>query len=116
MGVISAALYRIADKDNVATAIGDVEKGRTTVFGTGGSFIETIEPISFGFKAALCDIEEGELIIKYGIPIARATKSIRRGECVHSHNAKSLNDIRSSHFDIATAAPEDMRYDLYEEE
>ena len=42
-----------------------------------------------GHKYALCDIKEGENIIKYGNPIGHATADIKRGEHVHTHNVKT---------------------------
>lgn len=47
-----------------------------------------------GHKKALCDIKNGENIIKYGFPIGHATADIKKGEHVHSHNlATNLSDI-----------------------
>ena len=49
-----------------------------------------------GHKIAVCDIEKGADIIKYGYPIGYATESIMQGEHVHSHNMKTkLGDILS---------------------
>ena len=42
--------------------------------------------LSDGQKYALCDIAAGENVIKYGNPIGHATRDIRAGEWVHSHN------------------------------
>ena len=42
-----------------------------------------------GHKYALCDIKEGENIIKYGNPIGRATEDIKKGEHVHTHNLQT---------------------------
>lgn len=42
-----------------------------------------------GMKYALCDIKEGESIIKYGFPIGHAKCNIKKGELVHSHNLAS---------------------------
>jgi len=50
--------------------------------------------LTSGHKYALCDIKEGENVIKYGFPIGHATSDIKAGEHVHSHNLKTnLNDI-----------------------
>jgi len=47
-----------------------------------------------GHKIALCDIKEGENIIKYGCPIGHATCDIKAGEAVHTHNVKTnLSDL-----------------------
>ena len=45
--------------------------------------------LSDGHKYALCDIKKGENVIKYGNPIGHATKDIKAGEHVHSHNLKT---------------------------
>ena len=42
-----------------------------------------------GHKYALCDIKEGENVIKYGNPIGHATADIKKGEHVHTHNMKT---------------------------
>ena len=42
-----------------------------------------------GHKYALCDIKEGENVIKYGNPIGHATTDIKKGEHVHTHNMKT---------------------------
>ncbi|MBO4510339.1 MAG: altronate dehydratase [Lachnospiraceae bacterium] len=45
--------------------------------------------VATGHKVALCDIAQGEDIIKYGFPIGHATDNIAKGEHVHSHNLKT---------------------------
>ncbi len=47
------------------------------------------QTIPYGHKIALRDIQEGEQIIKYGFPIGRAKKDIKKGDWVHSHNLES---------------------------
>lgn len=42
-----------------------------------------------GHKFALCDIKQGDNIIKYGNPIGHATCDIKKGEHVHTHNVKT---------------------------
>ena len=42
-----------------------------------------------GHKYALCDIEAGEEIIKYGYPIGKATDFIKKGDRVHTENMKT---------------------------
>ncbi len=42
-----------------------------------------------GHKYAVRDIANGETIIKYGNPIGHATKDIKKGEHVHTHNLKT---------------------------
>ena len=45
--------------------------------------------LSDGHKYALCDIADGEDIIKYGNPIGHATADIKKGEHIHTHNMKT---------------------------
>lgn len=42
-----------------------------------------------GHKIALCDIKEGQDIIKYGYPIGQAAEDIKKGEHAHTHNIKT---------------------------
>ena len=45
-----------------------------------------------GHKTALSDIPQGADVIKYGFPIGRATKEIKKGEHVHTHNLATKLD------------------------
>ncbi len=45
--------------------------------------------VATGHKVALCDMKEGENVIKYGFPIGHATKDIKEGERVHTENLKT---------------------------
>lgn len=55
--------------------------------------LKPVGDIPAGHKIAVKDIKEGEPVIKYGEVIGRATKDIKAGEWVHSHNLKShLNE------------------------
>lgn len=55
--------------------------------------LKPVGNIPAGHKIALKDIKAGEPVIKYGEVIGRATKDIKAGEWVHSHNLKShLNE------------------------
>ncbi len=42
-----------------------------------------------GHKYAICDIKNGENIIKYGEPIGHAVCDIKKGEHIHTHNMKT---------------------------
>ncbi len=47
-----------------------------------------------GHKIACCDINAGDDVIKYGMPIGQATCFIKSGDSVHSHNMKTkLGDL-----------------------
>lgn len=50
--------------------------------------------IETGHKKAICHINKGEKVMKYGFPIGIATEDINEGDHVHSHNLKTgLSDI-----------------------
>ena len=80
------------DADNVATLIEKAEKGdkyfpeKTSQ----GPAIKITADIPFGHKLAIKYIKEGDLIIKYGRAIGRATENIPAGAHVHEHNCEVL--------------------------
>jgi altronate hydrolase len=82
-------LIRINEKDNVAVALGPVKKGEALA-GPEGSLLTAEDAIPPGHKIALRDIEAAEGIIKYGVPIGAASRRIRRGAHVHTHNVRTL--------------------------
>ena len=74
--------------DNVATALEEIQAG-DDVAATCGKESRTIhaaEAIPFGFKIALQEIPQGDLIRKYGEVIGRASAAIAKGTMVHIHN------------------------------
>jgi altronate dehydratase small subunit len=79
-------------KDNVATAVRLLEKGKRISLKDGGNSTDVtlIQTIPFGHKFALKDIEPGEKIIKHGEIIGQATARIKKGEHVHVHNVEGL--------------------------
>jgi altronate dehydratase len=84
---------QIDGKDNVATVTSDVQKGEPVdVLSPGGDVIGTFQvPVSipFGHKLALSDLKRGEQVVKYGETIGVASKVIKTGEWVHTHNVES---------------------------
>jgi len=78
-------------KDNVATALVELGEGETVNARLDDlSFDVTLSAaIPFGHKYAVCDIPKGQEILKYGLPIGRATEDIKAGEWVHVHNCRS---------------------------
>jgi hypothetical protein len=54
-----------------------------------GDLLTLGQDLLLGHKIARRDIETGEQIIKYGMPIGRATQPIPRGAHVHVHNLAS---------------------------
>lgn len=78
------------EKDNVATALTDIESLEVVqVFSKKGVLIETLkayEKIPFRHKIAIKSIKKDNKIIKYGEPIGKAKTSIMKGNWVHIHN------------------------------
>lgn len=104
--------FQIHQSDNVATALEKIEKGKVLLRGDAKEpFLEAIEEIPDGHKIAVRDIREGESILKYGVVIGKAVKNIKKGSWVHLHNIRSVYDERSSHLDLVTGAPKDVRYE-----
>ena len=52
--------------------------------------IEVKEDIPFGFKIAIKDINQEDIIYKFGEPIGMASALISKGEMVHVHNVEGL--------------------------
>ena len=81
----------INEKDNVATALEQIEKDTTLSVAYRGQSEQITLPstIPAGHKFALCEISAGEYVVKYGEPIGHAVVRIRPGEHVHVHNIES---------------------------
>lgn len=104
--------FQIAITDNVATALTDIAPGEVMILGdTAISVVQAIANIPRGHKIALANIAADEDILKYGIRIGKSIRAIAPGEWVHLHNIRSVYDERSSHLDIQTGAPTDIRYE-----
>jgi altronate dehydratase small subunit len=80
---------RMNDKDNVATALRTIRKGKKITLKNGDD-VTLLDDIPFGHKFACVSIKKGGDIIKYGEKIGRATASIKKGAYVHVHNVESL--------------------------
>ena len=72
-----------------------------------GVCLDGNEIIPAGHKYALCDIAQGECIIKYGEIIGRATQDIAKDEWVHTHNVKShLDENVAYRYEFNAVKPE----------
>ena len=82
----------LTEKDSVATMIDKANRGEDVevTIGRRKIVITAEDEIPFGHKIALKEIKKGEKVIKYGEPIGRATRDIKKGEHVHVHNIKSI--------------------------
>jgi len=78
-------------EDDVATALTDLEEGEEVNASLDDVSVDVVlrDSVDFGHKYALHDIPEGEDVLKYGMPIGKATQDIKAGEWVHTHNLKS---------------------------
>jgi altronate dehydratase small subunit len=87
---MTQAVIVVDEKDNVATALRALEPGESIRAGSGdaAAAVSVREPIPFGHKIALTDIEAGQPVIKYGEVIGLTTARIRAGEHVHVHNVE----------------------------
>lgn len=104
--------YQIDVNDNVATALEPIKPGEVLLRGDKiKDHLNAVTEVPVGHKIALCTISSGTDIIKYGVVIGRAIKDIPKGGWVHLHNIKSLYDERSSHLDVLTGAPKDIKYE-----
>ncbi len=74
--------------DNVATAVEEIQPGEevAAIVGRETISLQATEKVPFGFKIALQEIPQGEIIRKYGETIGRASATIARGAMVHIHN------------------------------
>jgi altronate dehydratase len=77
----------ISARDNVATALETLERGRAIAID--GATITAIESIPRGHKIAIRAIAAGEAVVKYGSPIGKASVEIAPGAHVHTHNVES---------------------------
>lgn len=98
------AALRIAPTDDVGVALRDLERGEEV--DVAESSIALRDSIGRGHKFALHDINEGQAVRKYGWPIGRATRAIRVGEHVHTHNVETLlKGLDSYRFEAAASPP-----------
>ena len=83
---------QLEQADNVATVITEVAKDATlTVQAPGKRFsLLSLDAIPFCHKIALTFIHKGEMVIKYGRPIGRATCDISEGGLVGVHNIEGM--------------------------
>jgi len=84
------AVFLIDPRDNVVTAVSNIEAGATITIEELSKRIKVKQAIPIGHKIAIKKIRKGEPIIKYGAPIGRAKTDIDEGEWVHTHNVEEV--------------------------
>ena len=82
-----AELMKINPADNVAVAINGVKAG--VCYEIDGRQIIPIVDIPAGHKMALCDIAEGENVVKYGFPIGHTLQAVPAGGLIDHTNLKT---------------------------
>ena len=83
---------KIHPADKVAVALCPLPAG--TVVSTDQRETTLTEDIPQGHKFALCDLAQGEPVIKYGYPIGLTKEPVKTGAWVHVHNMKTaLGDL-----------------------
>ena len=104
------AVLVISGRDNVATALEPLEKGRT--ISVRDETVLVAEPIARGHKVALRAIGKGDAVIKYGSPIGTASCDIAPGTHVHTHNLASTRGRGDLGAAAVTGASADARHQL----
>ncbi|TCV98811.1 UxaA family hydrolase [Biostraticola tofi] len=85
-------IIKIHPLDNVVVALQDLAENETVEIG--GASITLPQAVARGHKFALKPIGQGEMIVKYGLPIGHALAPIAAGQHIHSQNAKTnLSDL-----------------------
>ena len=81
---------KIAEEDNVVTAVTDCKAGDQVTIKSRGeeTHFTCNQDVPFGHKIATVDIAKGSKIIKYGEQIGSASKDIVKGDWVHTHNVE----------------------------
>ena len=81
------AILVISERDNVATALEPIDRGREVR--AGAASVVALDAIPRGHKLAMRAIRAGEVVVKYGSPIGTASADIAAGAHVHTHNVAS---------------------------
>lgn len=85
---------KINECDNVIIALRDYKKDE--VIDLEDAKITLLEDINRGHKIAIKNINKGENIVKYGLPIGYALEDIKIGSWIHTHNTKTnLKDLNT---------------------
>jgi altronate dehydratase len=108
LGVI---MFLISTEDNVATLLRQGEEGEERAIVGASERIRFSEAVPLCHKVARSPILKGEPVVKYGVPIGRATRDIAVGNWVHLHNMESFADEKSSTLDIHSGTDSARRYE-----
>jgi altronate dehydratase small subunit len=89
----------ISKEDNVATALKPLGEFERIQLSMADRLIDVTlsQAIPFGHKFALCTIEKGGAVIKYGEKIGTASGRILKGAHVHLHNVEGYRGRGDKH-------------------
>lgn len=87
-----ASAIVMGDRDDVATAIRDLQAGEAIPYRRNGETLQVLllEAVAFGHKLSLAAIPAGGEVRKYGDVIGKATHPIEAGRHVHVHNIEGI--------------------------
>ena len=97
---------RIAESDTVAVALRDLEAGEELE--CGGALISMQDAIPAHHKFALVSHAPGDLVLRFGHPIGKASTPIAPGQHVHTHNLVTALS-GTLEYDFRETAPAKMR-------
>jgi altronate hydrolase len=78
----------LASEDNVGVALRGIAAGEAALDGSGHK-VDSVEDVPLGHKIALKKIREGDMIVRFGVPVGIARAPIEPGRLVHIHNVRS---------------------------
>jgi len=79
---------KVDEIDNVAIAAQETNAG--DLLDAGCCIVTATEHIPVGHKVALVDIPAGDMVVKYGVPIGKASRNIASGSHVHTDNVEDI--------------------------
>ncbi len=92
------AAILLSAEDNVAVVRHDLQCGAEIIHDQG--VIVLRDPIPSGHKFALRNIDLGAPVLKYSQVIGRASRPIKQGEWVHSHNIEVAHELENPVFAV----------------
>ena len=75
------------NNDNVVVCMKSMQAGEAITLH--GQLVVLPITVGIGHKLASKNIQQGDIITKYGVPIGTATEAIAFGQHVHTHNMES---------------------------
>jgi hypothetical protein len=87
MDATNSKILQLHPADNVVVCIQALHEGEEVLLP--GNRVAVPVSVGIGHKLACKNIPQGEIIVKYGVPIGTATENIAPGDHVHTHNITS---------------------------